>query len=98
MTFDLLTTGDGVPEVRVTGELDISNIERLEAAVTPLLESKPDRLVVDVSALRFADSSAITLWVRWASQVGELELREPPVLLRTVLGKMGLAERLRLSP
>jgi anti-anti-sigma factor len=96
MDFDVI--GDGpTTVVTVSGELDIANIEELEAAVAPVLAGKPDRLVIDVGALRFADSSAIALWVRWATAVGEIELRDVSPLLRRVIGSMGLEEKLRLT-
>jgi anti-anti-sigma factor len=87
----------GDPMVIVRGELDIATVQELDAAVAPIIEGEPARLVVDVSGLRFADSSAIAMWVRWAAIVGEIELRDPSPLLRRVIGSMGLAERLRLT-
>ena len=57
MTFDVASS-DGNAVVTVRGELDISNVDQLEAAVAPILETKPDRLIVDLGGLRFADSSA----------------------------------------
>ena len=59
-----------------------------------MLTGPPARLVVDVSELRFADSSAIALWVRWAARVPEFELRDPSPLLQRVVTAMGLAEKL----
>jgi anti-anti-sigma factor len=84
--------------VAVRGELDIATVGQLEAAVAPLLAAKPQRLVLDIADLTFADSSAIALWVRWADELGELELRNPSHLLRRLLTTMGLAERLHLTP
>src|ERR1700686_3106486 len=88
MTFNLLTEDDGSTILRVGGELDISNIRELEAAVDPIVRTNPPPLVVDVGALRFADSSAIALWVRWATSVGRIEVREPSALLRRVIDSM----------
>jgi anti-sigma B factor antagonist len=97
MSFDL--SGDrGTTVVTVRGELDISNVTQLEAAVEPTVAANPDRLVVDVRELRFADSSAIAVWVRWATAVGDIELRHPSPLLRQVITKMGLKETLRIGP
>lgn len=87
--------GDALVTVR--GELDIASVDELDRAVAPIMARRPNRLVVDVSGLRFADSSAIALWVRWASMVGEIELRDPSPLLRRVVASMGLAGKLRLS-
>ncbi len=89
--------GDGAL-VAVSGELDIASVDELDAAVAPLLEAGPVGLVVDVSDLRFADSSAIALWVRWAAMVGDLELRHCSPLLRRVIESMGLEQTLRLTP
>lgn len=93
MQFEL-ATGGRTATVWISGELDIANIDELEQAVAPIIERKPERLVVDVSELRFADSSAIALWVRWASTVGQIELREVSPLLRRVIGSMGLEHKL----
>jgi anti-anti-sigma factor len=83
--------------VTVRGELDITNVETLASAVAPTLEREPARLIVDVSDLAFADSSAIALWVQWATTVPEIELRDVPPLLRRVVESMGLAETLNVT-
>jgi anti-anti-sigma factor len=98
MTFDVVESDDGTVTVRVGGELDITNVERLAGAVAPALEREPARLIVDARALRFADSSAIALWVRWAAAVPATELRDLPPTLRRVLDSMGLAEMLHVKP
>jgi anti-anti-sigma factor len=90
------TAGSAV--VRISGDLDISGIDALEAEVAPVLAERPAKLIVDVGALRFADSSAIALWVRWATIVGHFELRNPSPLLRRVVTAMGLAEKLAVTP
>ena len=98
MTFDVVEGDDRSLTVTVSGELDITNIDTLASAVTPALERDPARLIIDVGDLRFADSSAIALWVQWASTVPDMELRDVPPLLRRVVDSMGLSETLRVSP
>jgi anti-anti-sigma factor len=98
MTFELQREGDGAAIVRIAGELDMNNVDELAAAVDPIVSRRPERLVVDISGLRFADSSAIALWVRWANLVRQVEIRDPSPLLRRVITRMGLAQRLRMSP
>lgn len=83
--FEVITDDPGTAVVRISGELDIANVEALQEAVEPVIAKQPDRLVIDVSDLRFADSSAIALWVQWASSVPDFELREPSPLLRRVI-------------
>lgn len=97
ISFDVAVNGDREATVRIAGELDMSGIEPLAAQVDNALAKGVTRLTVDVSELRFADSSAIALWVRWASAVSEFELRQPPPLLRRVITAMGLAEKLGVS-
>jgi anti-anti-sigma factor len=98
MAFDITTRDGGATAVvMLSGELDVANIERLELAMAPLVETRPWRLVVDVGRLAFADSSAIALWVRWASFTDEFELRHATPLLRRILSSMGLDQRFGLQ-
>jgi anti-anti-sigma factor len=96
MSFEIVGGHEPVT-VAISGELDISNVERLEVAMAPILDQRPRRLIVDVRGLRFADSSAIALWVQWASAVGEIELRGASPLLHRVIASMGLEKRLRVG-
>ncbi len=98
MSFDVVEGGDQSLKVTVSGELDITNIDTLASAVAPALEREPARLIIEVRDLRFADSSAIALWVRWAIAVPDVELRDASPLLRRVVDSMGLSETLQVSP
>jgi anti-anti-sigma factor len=97
VTVQVAADDAGTAIVTITGELDLSTIDSVKAEVTPVLAGGPSRLIVDVGGLRFADSSAIALWVRWATTVSEFELRDPPTFLRRVITVMGLADRLGLE-
>jgi anti-anti-sigma factor len=94
MTFDVVEEAGGTLRVTLAGELDITNVDTLASAVAPALERKPPRVVVEVAELRFADSSAIALWVRWSTSVDEIELRDVSPILRRVIDSMGLAATL----
>src|SRR5579884_816737 len=98
LDFDVLERDGDSVVVRMSGDLDLSTVEDVEAAVEPWLSRPPELLVVDVAGLRFADSSAIALWVRWANVVRQVEIRDASDLLRRLIERMGLAERLRLVP
>lgn len=98
MSFDVVEGDDRSLKVTVSGELDITNIDALASAVAPALEREPARLVIEVGDLRFADSSAIALWVQWATAVPDMELRDVPPLLRRVVDSMGLSDTLNVSP
>jgi len=95
---EVATDAAGNTVVRIGGDLDISGIEALEARVAPVLARHPSKLIVDAAGLRFADSSAIALWVRWATIVDDFELRDPSPLLRRVVTAMGLGEKLAVTP
>ncbi len=88
---------DGQTVVTITGEVDISNVESLDHAVSPVLEHGPRELIVDVSELEFADSSAIAIWVRWSRAVGEFRLRGAQPLLVRVIETMGLTTTLPIE-
>lgn len=98
LVYDVGQDREGCPLVKLRGELDMTTAPGLEAAVSEVLATSPACLVVDASELEFADSSAIALLVSWANLVGEIEIRQPPELLRRVIARMGLSDRLQVSP
>jgi len=98
LDFDVFPDDRGSVVIRMSGDLDLSTVKEVEAAAEPWLSRPPELLVVDVAGLRFADSSAIALWVRWANVVRQVEIRDASDLLRRLIERMGLAERLRLVP
>lgn len=97
LTVEVEAPAEDTLTVRLVGELDLSNIERLEAEVAPALARHPKRLVVEAGGLEFADSSAIALWLRWSREVDRFELRELSPLLQRVLKAMGLDGQLELG-
>lgn len=97
LRFEITEEGDGSPVLKLDGELDMANADELDAAMTPVIARSPDRLVVDARGLAFGDSSAIALLVKW-SNLTAVELREPPEVLKQVISRMGLTERLGVRP
>jgi anti-anti-sigma factor len=89
--------GDGSFVVGLEGELDLSTTDELRAALERTIASVTGTLVVDVAQLRFADSSAIALWVSWSQRVPKLEIRNPPPMILRVIQAMGLTEKLNPS-
>lgn len=83
--------------VRLSGELDLSNVERVEAELAPELARHPRHMILEAAGLEFADSSAIALWLRWSREVERFEVRELSPLLRRILTAMGLDGRMELS-
>lgn len=83
--------------IRLRGELDLSNVERVEAELAPALARHPKHLILEAAQLEFADSSAIALWLRWSREVDRFEVHELSPLLRRVLTAMGLDGRMELT-
>lgn len=97
MSFVITEPDPDTALVTIRGELDISNVEQLEEAMAPFIERRVGRVILDLADLQFADSSAIAIWVRWSTLVGEMRLRSVSPLLRTVITTMGLTGKLRLE-
>jgi anti-anti-sigma factor len=97
LTHTVVTPGDGSVVVVLDGELDIATAEQLNAQVEDAIGGVSTCLVVDVERLRFADSSALALWVSWSLRVPTMEIRNPRPIVRRVIETMGLAKTLNLS-
>lgn len=98
LSFELTRQDDGSALLTLEGELDMASAPEVEAALEPVIAGGARKVIIDAAGLRFADSSAIALLVRLANAVQEVEIRQPPRLLRDVLARMGLTDRLRLVP
>src|SRR4051794_13069012 len=88
----------GVPVVTVTGELDLSNADKLEAAVASIAAKRPERLIFDLSGLRFMDSAGIAVLLGAASKVNAVHLRDPSQAVRRVVELTGLTDVLTIEP
>ena len=60
LTWDTLE-GDDEMHVTLTGELDISNVEKFEQSLMELEHPRPSLLVLDLRAVRFIDSTGLSL-------------------------------------
>lgn len=88
----------GVPIVSVSGELDSSNAASLDAAVAPVATTHSERLIFDLSGLRFMDSAGIAVLVGIAAKVKTVQLREPSHAVRRVVELTGLTGVLPIEP
>lgn len=94
MLLDIRRTGQ--PRAfRLIGELDISNSERLAAALDGELEGQGD-ITLDLSELTFIDSSGIRVLLRALDGLngkGKLVLLAPTSSVRNILALMRLDDR-----
>ena len=93
----VMETEPGHYTVRVSGELDIASVEHLAGAMNALLQLQTERLELDVSELKFMDSSGIALLVQITNQFGPCAVRGASPLIRRVIVATGLGEILRLA-
>lgn len=88
--------GDAV--VAVSGELDLSTVPELSRSLAPVLDAHPHELILDLTGLRFIDSTGLSLIVRTSNALkaheGTLALTHPSPPVRKVLEIVGLDELL----
>jgi anti-sigma B factor antagonist len=89
---------DGMPVIRLSGELDMVSVERVRSAVEAALTAADDRIAFDVSELEFMDSSGIALLVSAARTARQVELRHPTPIVRRLIELTGLTELLLMIP
>jgi anti-anti-sigma factor len=82
----------GVPIVKVTGEVDMSNVDVVREAVNLAISHDPDRIVFDLGDLEFMDSSGLAMLLAVAERISVVELRSAPPLIRRVIELTGLSD------
>jgi len=81
----------GVSIITVSGELDISTAGALEATLDPITAEHPQRLIFDLSGLRFMDSAGVAVLIGAAAKVAAIQLRNPSPIVRRVVEVTGLS-------
>jgi anti-sigma B factor antagonist len=86
----------GDPLLKLSGELDLLAADSLRRAIDNALDAVPERLVFDVSELRFIDSAGLAVLIEASSRDGSVELRSPSAAVRRAVELTGLSDVLRL--
>ena len=91
MTFSITTDADPIV-LKIEGELDAVTVPELRAPIERLVESRPVRVVVDLSNLRVIDSSGVgalvSLYKRVRATGGHVSvtgLRDQPLAIFRLL-------------
>lgn len=84
--------------VILAGELDSSNVASLEATIASITAEHRERLVFDLSGLRFMDSAGIAVLIDAAAKVDAVRLRDPSPVVRRVIELTGLSGVLPIEP
>jgi stage II sporulation protein AA (anti-sigma F factor antagonist) len=87
----------GTTIVTVSGELDISTTSSLEAAIASITSERPERLIFDLSGLRFMDSAGIAVLLGAAAKIRTVHLRNPSPAVRRILDITGLGNVLPIE-
>jgi anti-anti-sigma factor len=98
LVIETLLEPGGVPVITVGGELDGSNVGSLEAAIDSVTAERAERLVFDLSGLRFMDSAGISALIGAAARVDAVELRRPSAAVTRVVELTGLSGVLPTEP
>jgi anti-anti-sigma regulatory factor len=81
------------PRIQLTGVVDGEDIDKLQAAVAPLLAQGPSTVTIDLSGITAASPRLATWLVDLAGQVEWVVLRSPSTVVRQLLDLAGLANR-----
>lgn len=87
---------NGVTVVRLGGELDLYNADRVREGLAEALAGAPARVVIDMSEVEFVDSTALGVLIEARSKLGKdgLALAAPQLETRRALEVSGLVRHL----
>jgi anti-sigma B factor antagonist len=94
VSVDSWREGPGILVVRVTGEVDMSNAAHVQEVVDEAIGTAVERLIFDLGALEFIDSSGLAVLLAAAQKVPSVQLRNPSAIVRRVIEVTGLSETL----
>jgi anti-anti-sigma factor len=101
-TLTVLTTFDGAVVVAIGGDLDIASAPAVRERLLSLLRPGACRLVIDLSAIRYADASGLAVLVSTQRRAvllgGGLRLAAPRPEVAGVLTATGLSRHLAAYP
>lgn len=97
--FEMETASEGpVGTMRLSGELDIATVPRVEQAIEALLSAGVERVTIDLSGVGFVDSSGLRLFIvldqRSAAEGWTLALTRPSRQALTVFRVSGVEDEL----
>ena len=94
VTFD----ADGVPTIRLSGEIDMSNVEALRRTIEPVVARASDKVIFDLGELSFMDSSGIALLLQVSAKSRTVRVLRPSPLVKRMIDATGLTDILKVEP
>ena len=89
--------GQGGYELRLVGDIDLSTLPVLTAAVERVVTVEPASVGFDLSAVRFMDSSGIGVLLEVAAAVPSIALVAPSLAVRRLVELSGLTSVLPMT-
>jgi anti-sigma B factor antagonist len=87
----------GAQVVVLGGELDSSNAALLQGRLASIPPQPAQRLIFDLTGLRFMDSAGIAVLIGAAAKASSVSLRNPSPIIRRVLEATGLSSVLSIE-
>jgi anti-sigma B factor antagonist len=97
-TVEPVLDGSDGPVITISGEIDMSNVSRVEAQLDAALAPRYEHTVFDLSNLTFIDSSGIAVLLRAAEKTDRLELRNASATVQRIIQATGLSTVLHVEP
>jgi anti-sigma B factor antagonist len=94
---EITTDATGVPIIKLTGEIDLSNAASVRATIESTVSAAPERIVFDLSGLDFLDSSGIALLLYAAAKSGSVQVRNPSDIVRRIIEVTGLSDTFHMD-
>jgi anti-sigma B factor antagonist len=87
----------GTTVIHLSGDLDMTNVKQVRAAIEAALGSDSGSLILDASGVTYLDSSGIALMGQAAQLAEDVQVRNPSRMVRRLLELTGLSEILRIT-
>ncbi len=96
--IDVQLDSTGAHVVVLSGELDSSNAATLRERVESIPLQPTQRLIFDLSGLRFMDSAGIAVLIGALAKASSVSLRNPSPIIQRVLETTGLSSVFSIEP
>jgi len=89
---EIVFDADGVPTIKLSGEIDMANVDSLRRVIEPVVARAPARVVFDLTDLTFMDSSGIALLLQVSAKTESVRVRRPSALVQRMIDATGLSD------